>query len=111
MTRLLRPREVPEGYVVMRRGEPGDCMYFLVSGEIEIRVRPNVRLGPGDFFGEMALITGRPRTATAVATKYCVLLTLHVTDFRHLAARKPELTEAINREAARRLAEGRHAGA
>ncbi|HZS82714.1 MAG TPA: cyclic nucleotide-gated ion channel [Stellaceae bacterium] len=111
VTRLLRPREVPEGYVVMRRGEPGDCMYFLVSGEIEIRVRPNVRLGPGDFFGEMALITGRPRTATAVATKYCVLLTLHVTDFRHLAARKPELTEAINREAARRLAEGRHAGA
>ncbi len=109
VTRLLRPREVPAGYVVMRRGEPGDCMYFLVSGEVEIRVRPNaITLGPGDFFGEIALVTGGPRTATAVATKFCVLLALHLTDFRHLAARKPELTEAINREAARRLAEGRH---
>jgi voltage-gated potassium channel len=103
VTRLLRPREIPEGHIIMRRGEPGDCMYFLVSGEVEIRVEPPVRLGPGDFFGEIALITGGPRTATAVATKHCVMLMLHVTDFRLLAGRRPELTEAINREAARRL--------
>jgi voltage-gated potassium channel len=108
VARLLRPREVPEGYTIMRRGEPGDCMYFLVSGEVEIRIRPTPRrLGPGDFFGEIALVTGAPRNATAVALRYCVLLSLHLTDFRHLAARKPELTEMINREAARRLAEGR----
>jgi voltage-gated potassium channel len=107
VARLLRPREVPEGYTIMRRGEPGDCMYFLVSGEVEIRIRPTPRrLGPGDFFGEIALVTGAPRNATAVATRYCVLLSLLLTDFRHLAARKPELTEMINREAARRLAEG-----
>jgi voltage-gated potassium channel len=107
VARLLRPREVPEGYTIMRRGEPGDCMYFLVSGEVEIRIRPTPRrLGPGDFFGEIALVTGAPRNATAVATRYCVLLSLHLTDFRHLAARKPELTEMINREAARRLSEG-----
>jgi CRP-like cAMP-binding protein len=82
-------------------------MYFLVSGEVEIRIQPTpLRLGPGDFFGEIALITGAPRNATAVATRYCVLLSLHLTDFRHLAAGKPELTETINREAARRLAEG-----
>ncbi|MBV8650246.1 MAG: cyclic nucleotide-binding domain-containing protein [Alphaproteobacteria bacterium] len=106
VARLLRPREVPEGYTIMRRGEPGDCMYFLVSGEVEIRIRPTPRrLGPGDFFGEIALVTGAPRNATAVATRYCVLLSLHLTDFRHLAARKPELTEMINREAARRLTE------
>ena len=76
-------------------------------GEVEIRIRPTPRrLGPGDFFGEIALVTGAPRNATAVATRYCVLLGLHLTDFRHLAARKPELTEMINREASRRLAEG-----
>lgn len=107
VARLLRPREVPIGYTIMRRGEPGDCMYFLVSGEVEIRTRPKpLRLGPGDFFGEIALVTGAPRNATAAATKYCVLLSLHLTDFRQLAARRPELTEMINREAARRLAEG-----
>jgi voltage-gated potassium channel len=107
VARLLRPREVPEGYTIMRRGEPGDCMYFLVSGEVEIRIQPKpLRLGPGDFFGEIALITGAPRNATAVATRYCILLSLHLTDFRHLAAGRPELTETINREATRRLAEG-----
>jgi voltage-gated potassium channel len=106
VARLLRPREVQPGTVIMRRGEPGDCMYFVVSGEIEIRLRPTpLRFGPGAFFGEIALVTGEPRTATAVAVKFSVLLSLHLTDFRHLAARRPELTAAIQEEAARRKAQ------
>jgi voltage-gated potassium channel len=106
VARLLRPRDVQAGTVIMRRGEPGDCMYFVVSGEIEIRLRPNpLRFGPGAFFGEIALVTGEPRTATAVAVKFSVLLSLHLTDFRHLAARRPELTAAIQEEAARRKAQ------
>jgi voltage-gated potassium channel len=107
VARLLRPRELQPGTVIMRRGEPGDCMYFVVSGEVEIRLRPTpLRFGPGAFFGEIALVTGEPRTATAVAVKFSVLLSLHLTDFRQLAARRPELTAAIQEEAARRLAEG-----
>ena len=106
VARLLRPREVQPGTVIMRRGEPGDCMYFVVSGEVEIRLRPTpLRFGPGAFFGEIALVTGEPRTATAVALKFSVLLSLHLTDFRHLAARRPELTAAIRDEAARRKAQ------
>jgi voltage-gated potassium channel len=106
VARLLRPRDVQAGTVIMRRGEPGDCMYFVVSGEIEIRLRPTpLRFGPGAFFGEIALVTGEPRTATAVAVKSSVLLSLHVTDFRHLTARRPELTAAIEEEAARRKAQ------
>src|SRR6266851_4548627 len=105
VARLLRPRDVQPGTVIMRRGEPGDCMYFVVSGEVEIRLRPTpLRFGPGAFFGEIALVTGAPRTATAVAVKFSVLLSLHLTDFRHLAARRPELTAAIQEEAARRVA-------
>ena len=111
VARLLRPREMQPGAVIMRRGEPGDCMYFVVSGEVEIRIRPTpLRIGPGAFFGEIALVTGEPRTATAVAVKFCVLLSLHLTDFRQLAARRPELTAAINEEAARRLAQGENGG-
>jgi voltage-gated potassium channel len=106
VARLLRPRDVQPGTVIMRRGEPGDCMYFVVSGEVEIRLRPTpLRFGPGAFFGEIALVTGEPRTATAVAVKFSVLLSLHLTDFRHLVARRPELTAAIEEEAARRKAQ------
>jgi voltage-gated potassium channel len=106
VARLLRPRDVQPGTIIMRRGEPGDCMYFVVSGEVEIRLRPTpLRFGPGAFFGEIALVTGGPRTATAVAVKFSVLLSLHLTDFRHLAARRPELTAAIQEEAERRKAQ------
>ena len=100
----LRPREVDGGAVIMRKGDSGDCMYFIVQGEVEIQLpdaRP--RLGDGAFFGELALITGAPRSATTVAVKPTQLLTLDIADFRDLAARHPDLTEAIHEEARRRL--------
>src|SRR5262249_21718285 len=85
VAQLLRPRDYPAGSVIVRRGERGDCMYFVASGELEIRLRPEpVRLGPGDFFGELALLTGDPRNATIVAVRPCTLLRLDIVDFRHL---------------------------
>src|SRR5262252_6289011 len=55
VTQLLRPRDYPAGAVVVRRGERGDCMYFVASGEVEIRVTPeSIRLAAGGFFGELA---------------------------------------------------------
>jgi len=103
VARLLKTREFPNGTTVVRRGQAGDCMYFIVSGEIEVRTEPKpLRLHPGSFFGEIALITGGPRTATAVAAKHTVLLVLDIADFRELAARRPELAQAIHDEAERR---------
>jgi voltage-gated potassium channel len=103
VARLLKTREFAAGSTVVRRGQPGDCMYFIVSGEIEVRTEPKpLHLHGGSFFGEIALITGGPRTATAVATKHAVLLVLDIADFRHLAARRPELSKAIHDEAERR---------
>jgi len=99
----LKPREMAASTIVMRRGQSGDCMYFIVEGEIEIRLKPHpVRLGPGGFFGEIALITGGPRTATAVATQKSVLLALDIVDFREITARHPQLTRVIQDEARRR---------
>ena len=110
VARLLKPREIAAGTIVMRRGEPGDSMYFIVEGEIEIRLKPHsVRLGPGNFFGEIALITGGPRTATAVARRNSMLLALDIVDFREIAARYPELTRAINEEADRRVGQSQAA--
>lgn len=106
VTRLLRPRDFPARAFIIRRGEQGDCMYFIVSGEVEVRLRPESRrLKAGDFFGEVALLTGGPRTATVVAATPCTLLSLDIVHFRELLARQPELARAIREEAARRINE------
>ncbi|HEV2300999.1 MAG TPA: cyclic nucleotide-gated ion channel [Stellaceae bacterium] len=103
VTRLLQPRDFPSRAFVIRRGEPGDCMYFIVSGEVEVRLRPESRrLKAGDFFGEMALLSGSPRSATIVAVTPCTLLSLDIVHFRELLARQPELARAIREEAERR---------
>jgi|SRR5215469_16271727 len=104
VARLLRPREYPAGAAIVRRGELGDCMYFIASGEVEIRLSSDpVQLGAGQFFGEIALLTGGPRTATAVATRPSTLLLLDVADFRDLIGRQPDLARIIREEAERRL--------
>jgi voltage-gated potassium channel len=106
VAQLLRPSDFAAGTAIMRRGEPGDCMYFIVSGEISIELRPKpVVLGPGDFFGEMALVTGDPRSATAVTRTHCELLHLDLADFRRLEARHPEVAMLIAAEARRRKQE------
>jgi voltage-gated potassium channel len=104
VARLLRPRDYPARAAIVRRGERGDCMYFIASGEVEVRLRPGaVRLGPGEFFGEIALLTGEPRSATIVAVQPCTLLTLDIVDFRQLLGRQPQLARVVSEEAERRL--------
>lgn len=104
VARLLRPREYPAGAVIVRRGEHGDCMYFVASGEVEIQLMPEpVLLGAGQFFGEIALLTGSRRTASVVATRQCTLLSLDIADFRELIGRQPDLARIIHEEAERRL--------
>jgi voltage-gated potassium channel len=104
---LLRPRDYPPRAVVTARGQPGDCMYFIVEGEVEVLIEPTpVRLQSGAFFGEIAILTGAPRNATIVTTKATQLLSLDIADFRALAASRPELTDLIRKEADRRLGKG-----
>ena len=103
LANLLRPRELPPRAVVAKRGAAGDCMYFIVSGEVEIQVDPTpVYLSDGEFFGEMALVTGAVRNATVVTTVRTRLLVLDIADFRALASAKPELLDVIHQEANRR---------
>jgi len=103
LTRMLRRVDLAENTVVVRRGRPGDCMYFIASGEVEVKVEPHpVRLGAGAFFGEIALLTGAPRTATVTTTAATTLLMLEVTDFRAFTAHHPELAKAVEAEAAAR---------
>ena len=107
VARLLRARDYPANAVIVRRGEPGDCMFFVAEGEVAIELHPqSLYLGAGDFFGELALLTGAPRNATVSATRPCVLLTLDIVDFFELLSRQPELARAIHEEADRRLGPG-----
>src|SRR5438477_4492985 len=104
VARLLQPRDYPAGAVVMRRGQPGDCMYFIAEGEVEIHLHSQrVYLGAGEFFGEVALLTGEPRNATVVAAQTCMLLSLDITHFHELLGRQPELARIIREEAELRL--------
>ena len=106
IVRLLRVRHASAGTVVIRKGQAGDSMYFIVSGEATAMLVPEpVKLGPGAFFGEMALLFGTPRSASVVITKPSVLLVLDVADFRILAGRRPELVNVIEAEGRRRREE------
>ena len=103
LTRMLRPLELAARTTVVRRGQTGDCMYFIASGEVEVKVEPHpIRLGPGSFFGEIALLKDSMRTATVVTTAPSTLLILEVADFREFMAHHPDLATAIEHEAARR---------
>jgi voltage-gated potassium channel len=108
LTRMLRHLDLPERSVVVRRGRPGDCMYFIATGEVEVKLEPHpVRLSAGSFFGEFALLDGGPRSATVTTTMTSTLLVLDVTDFRAFAAHHPALAEAVALESARRKAEAK----
>jgi Na+:H+ antiporter len=80
--KLLRPRFTVPDELIVRKGERGDAVFFIASGAAEV-VFPDrrIRLGSGDVFGEMALITGEPRQADVRALTYCRLLVLRKTDF------------------------------
>jgi voltage-gated potassium channel len=106
LSRLLRPWQVEEGTVIVRRGQRGDCMYFITSGEVEIEVTPPVRLAAGAFFGELALLGNGVRSATVRAVSPTTLLILDLPDFRVFSASHRDLSEAIAEEARRRAERG-----
>jgi voltage-gated potassium channel len=108
LTRMLRRLDMAERTVVVRRGRPGDCMYFIASGEVEVKLEPRpVRLGPGSFFGEMALLERGPRTATVVTTAPTTLLILDVSDFHAFTALHPDLAQTVETEAKRRASDSK----
>lgn len=104
IARLLKPRMTLPGDGIVRRGQRGDAMFFIASGAAVVLIPGNpVELGSGEFFGELALLTGQPRNADVVSLGYCRLLELGSDDFQNLLAEDPEMKRAIEEVAAGRL--------
>jgi monovalent cation:H+ antiporter, CPA1 family len=80
--KLLRPRFTVPKELIVRKGDPGESMFFIASGAVEVALpESSIPLRSGDVFGEMALLTGAPRQADVRALTYCRLLVLRKADF------------------------------
>jgi glutamate 5-kinase len=105
-TNAIGWRRVHAGEVVFRRGDPGDAMYLIVGGELEV-LDPNERepvavLGPGRYVGEMALLGEPARTATVRSRRSASLLVVPADAFANLVDRVPELGDRLRSTIAER---------
>lgn len=95
----IRRRHFPKGEVIFHRGDAGSVLYIIRSGQVKITLFSEqgqeavlALLMPGDFFGELALFDGRPRSATAIAVEPTETIALHRDDFLEFIRRHPEVT-------------------
>jgi CRP/FNR family cyclic AMP-dependent transcriptional regulator len=93
------------GQVIFQEGQPGDVMYVVQSGQVNILLNGAQfdLAGPGDIVGEMALIDDRPRSATAVAATDCTLVPIDEQRFTFLVQQTPHFALTVMRIMADRL--------
>jgi CRP/FNR family cyclic AMP-dependent transcriptional regulator len=103
----MRELEVPADRVIARQGEIGTGFFVIVSGNVRV-VRDGealAELGPGDFFGELSVLDGKPRNAQVVTTEPTICLALASWEFEEVVREQPSVALAILRELAGRLRE------
>ncbi|HEV7810366.1 MAG TPA: Crp/Fnr family transcriptional regulator [Candidatus Limnocylindrales bacterium] len=98
----MRVRRFRRGETVFHLGDPGDALFIVISGTIKITLPADTgdeailaTLRPGDFFGELALLDGAPRSATAIAIESTETYILPRDRFRELIATEPIMREAL----------------
>jgi CRP-like cAMP-binding protein len=92
------------GDVLVKAGEPGDAFYLIVSGKAKLDGEPGARtLATGDFFGEMALLDGEPRSATITATTELQAMILPRRAFVKVLEQEPRLALTVMAELAARV--------
>ena len=97
------------GETVFRQGRPGDAFYIIYKGRVDVRLKSFLWckktvavLGPGDFFGEIALISNEPRNATVTCAESTLLFTFISEDFRFILQENPAAAAEMRGIAARR---------
>lgn len=107
-------RDYPANTVLFEEGQPGRDMFIVVRGEIELRrqvgdaERVLAVLPAGEFFGEMAILNGRPRSATAVARTDTRVFVIDATTFEAMLRARPEIALRIIRSLSSRLDAANH---
>jgi len=111
LSRMKRVR-FAEGEVILREGDEGDSLFIVEHGQVRVMLsRQNglseqvAQLGPGDFFGEMSLLTGSPRSATVIAVRQTDCLTIHKPDLHALLESRPAIAVEIANVVSRRQTE------
>ena len=94
---LSRIVEAPAGTIVTQIGQPGDSFFVIIDGSVAVQtpVGAGSQLGPGDWFGEMSLLDGEPRSATIVATTDLRLLIVDRSHFWRLLDETPDLVRRM----------------
>jgi CRP-like cAMP-binding protein len=112
VAQAMEQRQLFSGDRVFEIGDQGDHLYIVASGEIGISLDPNpesdnyiARLGPGDCFGEMNLLDGLPRSATATVLADAELLSLEKTRLLGLVRSYPDMSVGMLRSLSLRLRE------
>jgi len=108
----IKHRRLARGQTIFHKDDPGRSLFFIEEGSVRLYL-PSTQgsdltlaiLGAGDFFGEMALLDGGPRSASAVTTADTVMLTLDHEDFTALIQSRPQSATAVLAALARRLRE------
>jgi signal transduction histidine kinase len=110
LKQVTRERTYGMGETIFKQGDAGDGIYIVGSGEVHIAViassgEPRVisKLGPGELFGEMAVIDSDPRSASAIAGEKTTLYFVARPDLLNMMERTPQLTMGLVREISRRL--------
>ena len=95
-------RSYAEGDIIVTEGEPGDSLFLIASGTVKVFTRgehgehiPLGELGEGDFFGEVSLLTGKPRTATITAKTPVMAIELDRASVDRVTARHPEVLQTL----------------
>jgi CPA2 family monovalent cation:H+ antiporter-2 len=105
----FQPQTAQPGERVIRAGDPADALYLISKGEVEVTIdgRRIKTRGPGEFFGEMALLSGDRRTADVTALDYSRFAVLNGRDFHRFLRRYPEIRNQIAELAAQRANDSR----
>ena len=105
LARLADEIDVPESRVLMRQGESGSEMFVVAAGRVRVERDGEqiAALGPGDWLGEMALISEGPRTATAVTTEPSRLFVVSHREFHSLMDQIPSVRVAVDECVAERI--------
>ncbi|MFI5363495.1 MAG: cyclic nucleotide-binding domain-containing protein [Elusimicrobiota bacterium] len=105
----VQVRSYAAGETVFRQGDIGDAFYIVYKGSVGVRLprmlvlsKTVATLKEGDFFGEIALVSTEPRTASVVALEPSLLFTLISEDFQFVLRENPAAAEEMKRIAARR---------